>query len=75
MKRLFLPVILIAILVNVNSCNKTTYEYPFQDPGLTFEERVDDLVSRMTLEEKVSQVQFEAAAIERIGIPEYNWWN
>jgi len=38
-------------------------------------QRVDDLVSRMTLEEKISQMQFDAPAIEHLGIPEYNWWN
>lgn len=37
--------------------------------------RVADLVSRMTLEEKVSQMVFDAPAIERLGIPAYNWWN
>ncbi len=39
------------------------------------EERVEDLVSRMTLEEKVSQMNSEAPAIKRLGIPKYNWWN
>ncbi len=39
------------------------------------EERVADLVSRMTLEEKVSQMVYDAPAIERLGIPKYNWWN
>lgn len=38
-------------------------------------ERVDALISQMTLEEKVSQMVFDAAAIERLGIPPYNWWN
>ncbi len=41
----------------------------------SLEERVDELISRMTLEEKVSQMIFDAAAIERLGIPRYNWWN
>jgi beta-glucosidase len=42
---------------------------------LPFQRRVDDLVSRMTLVEKVSQMQDVAPALERLGIPEYNWWN
>jgi beta-glucosidase len=75
MKRIIAPFTLIAFLLFINCCNKTTYKYPFQDPDLSFEERVDDLVSRMTLEEKISQLKFEAPAIERLDIPEYNWWN
>src|SRR5689334_23454118 len=47
----------------------------FRNPGLPFEERARDLVSRMTLEEKVSQLGHTSDAIERFGIPEYNWWN
>lgn len=37
--------------------------------------RAEELVSRMTIEEKASQLRFDAPAIERLGIPEYNWWN
>src|SRR5579883_534399 len=37
--------------------------------------RAADLVSRMTLEEKVSQMQNHSAAIPRLNIPEYDWWN
>jgi beta-glucosidase len=47
----------------------------WQDRGLSFEARARDLVSRMTLEEKVSQMVDAAAAIPRLGIPAYNWWN
>jgi len=47
----------------------------YKDPSLPVEKRVDDLVSRMTLEEKVSQMMNAAPAIERLGIPEYEWWN
>ncbi|WP_438863983.1 glycoside hydrolase family 3 C-terminal domain-containing protein [Neptunicella sp.] len=48
---------------------------PFQNAQLSTEQRVDDLVSRLTLDEKVSQMMNEAPAIERLGIPAYNWWS
>ncbi len=48
---------------------------PYKDPSLPIEKRVDDLVSRMTLEEKVSQMMNAAPAIKRLDIPEYEWWN
>jgi beta-glucosidase len=48
---------------------------PYKNPKLSIEERVNDLVSRMTLEEKVSQMVNDAAAIPRLDIPRYNWWN
>src|SRR5690606_41753136 len=47
----------------------------YKDQSLSFEERAKDLVSRMTLEEKVSQMLFNSPAIPRLGIPAYNWWN
>ena len=48
---------------------------PYLDTSLQLDQRVDDLVSRMTLEEKVSQMMNAAPAIPRLGIPEYDWWN
>ncbi|MEJ2082931.1 MAG: hypothetical protein P8Y94_12355, partial [Acidobacteriota bacterium] len=50
-------------------------KYPFQDPSLSTEARVNDLVGRLTLEEKIGQMMNAAPAIPRLGIPEYNWWN
>src|ERR687889_815966 len=50
-------------------------KYPFQNTALPFERRAADLVSRLTLEEKVSQMLNAAPAIPRLGIPEYDWWN
>lgn len=47
----------------------------YLDESLKDEERVKDLVSRMTLEEKASQLRYNAPAIKRLGIPFYNWWN
>jgi beta-glucosidase len=50
-------------------------EFPFQNPSLPIEQRVADLVGRLTPEEKISQMTMTAAAIPRLGIPEYTWWN
>ncbi len=49
--------------------------YPYQDPDLPIEVRVQDLVSRLDPIEKASLMVHEAAAIERLGIPRYVWWN
>ena len=46
----------------------------YQNEQLSFEERARDLVSRMTLEEKISQMQYEAPEIKRLGVASYNWW-
>jgi beta-glucosidase len=48
---------------------------PYLDPTLPLDRRVNDLVSRMTMEEKASQMQDVARAVPRLGIPAYNWWN
>ncbi|MBQ7412556.1 MAG: glycoside hydrolase family 3 C-terminal domain-containing protein [Clostridia bacterium] len=42
---------------------------------MTFIERAKELVSKMTIEEKMAQMRYDAPAIERLGIPAYNWWN
>ena len=52
-----------------------TYEYPFQNPSLTFEERAADLVSRLTLDEKVGLMMDRSKAVKRLGVDEYGWWN
>ncbi len=70
-KHLFLLFAVLAL-----SCGEThKYEFPFLNAELSFEERADDLLSRMTLEEKISQLNYESKAIDRLGVPEYNWWN
>lgn len=48
---------------------------PFQNTELPISTRVSDLVSRLTLEEKAAQMLHEAPAVERLGVPAYNWWN
>lgn len=51
------------------------FDYPFQNPNLSLEDRVNDLAARLTLQEKVDQLMFHAPALPQFGIPEYNWWN
>jgi beta-glucosidase len=53
----------------------STQGAPYMDPSLPLEKRVDDLIGRMTLEEKVSQMRDHAVAIPRLGVPKYDWWN
>ena len=49
--------------------------FEFLNTDLPFEERVDILVEQMTLQEKIDQMVYTSGAIERLNIPEYNWWN
>ena len=62
-----------ALLFSFNLFAQTNF--PFQNTSLSFEERVNDLVSRLTLEEKVAQMLNAAPAIPRLDIPAYDWWN
>lgn len=48
---------------------------PYRDTSLNFEKRAADIVDRLTLAEKISQLGDESAAIDRLGINQYNWWN
>lgn len=47
----------------------------FNDSNVPIAERVDDLIAQMTLKEKIMQMVYDAPAIERLGVPKYNWWN
>ncbi len=47
----------------------------YKDPSQPLEKRVDDLLSRLTLQEKASQLLSASPAIERLGVPAYDWWN
>ncbi|MDP4245215.1 MAG: glycoside hydrolase family 3 C-terminal domain-containing protein [Bacteroidota bacterium] len=59
----------------LTSTSLHSYPFPYLDPNLAIEDRVDDLVRRMTLEEKIGQMMNAAPAIPRLQVPEYNWWN
>ena len=66
---------LLLLLALVTLPAQTQSPPSYKNPNLPIETRVNDLVSRMTLEEKVSQMMNAAPAIERLGIPAYDWWN
>jgi len=79
MSSLRVPQLLAGLLVAVVSQWPTLQAqegpFPFLDPTLPVDQRVDDLVGRMTLEEKASQLVNRTRAIPRLGVPEYNIWS
>jgi beta-glucosidase len=65
----------LTLLLSLITFGQTTYQYPFQDPQLPVGERAFDLVSRMTLQEKLTQFFNYSRAVPRLGVPAYDWWN
>lgn len=66
---------LIGIFISNPSSGQQYKSLPMWDHTLPVEQRVADLVSRLTLEEKAAQMLNAAPAIPRLGIPAYDWWN
>ncbi len=73
--RNFILYILFIILIVPVSCTNPHKIPVWQDNSFSFEERVNDLISNMTPQQKISQMLYDAPAIESLGIPSYNWWN
>ena len=72
MKKIFF----ITTLVCCFSLRGVTQQKPtFKNPNLPLEQRVNDLLGRLTIAEKISLLGFQSKAVERLGIPAYNWWN
>ncbi len=67
--------IVIIIVFGIKNINAQAKKEIFRNQALSIEVRVNDLVSRLTLKEKVQQMQENTPAITRLGIPAYNWWN
>jgi len=71
MKQIFVLLFLVLSLGLLSQ----NYSYPFLDPSIDVNDRVEDLLNKLSLEEKASMMLYNSPAIERLGIPEYNWWN
>ena len=67
--------VLVALACAASLLHAQSPAFPFQDPTLPIDQRVDDLVGRMTLEEKASQLVNRTRAIPRLNVPEYNIWS
>ncbi|WP_026713554.1 beta-glucosidase [Flavobacterium daejeonense] len=66
----------LAFMLQLATLNTFAQEkLPFKNTNLPTEQRVNDLVSRMSIDEKITQLMDHAPAIKRLDIPEYNWWN
>jgi beta-glucosidase len=74
-RRLRLALLLLAALPMLAAPAFAADDPVYRDTSRSFEERAADLVARMTLDEKISQVQNDAPAIPRLGVPAYEWWN
>ena len=70
----FVAMLFCALAAPVAIAQQTT-TLPYQDPKLPAEERAADLVHRMTLDEKASQLVNQARAIPRFKVPAYDWWS
>lgn len=76
MKSVIKSIAVLAAAVLVAACSgKKTYEYPFQNPRLSVDERVENLLSLLTPEEKIGLMMNGSVSVDRLGIPAYNWWS
>ena len=50
-------------------------KYPWQNPDVPIEQRVESLLQMLTPEEKVGLMMNKSVSVDRLGIPSYNWWN
>ena len=69
MKPLFLTMLAVLSAVSLRA---QAPEFPFRDPSLPQEHRIDDLLSRLTLQEKIDMMQNGSKGVERLGLPDYN---
>ncbi|MBR4594089.1 MAG: glycosyl hydrolase, partial [Bacteroidaceae bacterium] len=75
MKKNVLFSCLAVAVVLLPGCKDQSYEYPFQNPKLSFDKRTDNLLSLLTPQEKIGLMMNGSISIDRFDIPAYNWWN
>ncbi len=71
----FFLILFMINLISFSEQAKAQTNHKFWDTNLSLDKRVDDLVSQLTLDEKISMLNYKSVAIDRLGIPAYNWWN
>src|SRR5919204_6063163 len=74
-KRIFVVLAASIVLSACLAIAQDTSKLPYMNPSLSPEQRAADLVHRMTLAEKASQMQNNSAAVPRLKIPAYQWWS
>ena len=71
MKRFLFMTLMVGLAVTVSAQQK----YPWQNPQLPTADRVENLISMLTPEEKVGLMMNKSISVDRLGIPSYNWWS
>ena len=74
-KKVIISLLVLLSIISFNRQESSVDQFPFMDHSLPVEERVADLLARLTLEEKLLQLFSGAPAVDRLGVPAYNWWN
>ena len=67
--------IILSVLMAMGTFCVSAQTLPYQNPQLSAQQRADDLLTRLTLDEKVSLMMDVSPAIPRLGIPQFQWWN
>ncbi len=75
MNKYFTIILLVLFLFSCKQQQVQFHKFPFQNPSLKMDQRVEDLVSRLTLDQKIAQLMNQAPGIDSLGIPAYNWWS
>ena len=66
---------LLIVLVSCTSYLQAQNDFPFKDPDLPMDQRINDLISRMTIDQKIEQLHFDAPAIPALGVKNWGYWN